>query len=176
MRAVNHEVSRSIIGFAEGAGCPVIAVERLEGIRSHRLRKGQWREIHRWAYGQLMVFLRYKAEERGMAVIEVDAKGTSQGCSCCGRVAAANRIRHAFVRGACGYAQRADLNAARDIRLRGILFRQVLEEGGRPSCRPEARPDDLGSNPSERTGKPLLLLAVHDLVNLLGGLRAEFSM
>ena len=132
-----------MFGFAEGAGCPVIAIERLDGIRSHRVRKAQRREIHCWTYGQLMFFLRYKAEERGMAVIEVDPKGTSKACSCCGHVAAANRSRHAFVCEACGYAQHADLNAAQNIRLRGILLQQMLEEDGLLSCRPGARPNEL---------------------------------
>ena len=161
MRAVNHEVSRSLIAFADKAGCPVLAVEQLDGVRRGRLRKPQRREIHRWAYGQLMFFLRYKAEERGMSVIEVDPRGTSKGCSCCGHVSASNRKRHAFACEACGYTQHADVNAAQNIRLRGILLRQSLERDGLPSCSPgaqscgpEARPDDRGSNPREGTGKP----------------------
>jgi IS605 OrfB family transposase len=156
MRAVNHEVSRSIVAFAESAGCPVLAVEKLDGVRRSRLRKPQRREIHRWAYGQLMFFLRYKAEERGMSVVEIDPKGTSQGCSCCGHASASNRKRHAFVCRACGYTQHADLNAAQNIRLRGILLRQSLEQDGLASCSPEARPDDRGSNPARARASRLL--------------------
>jgi IS605 OrfB family transposase len=154
MRAVNHEVSRALVEFADKAGCPVLAVEALDGVRRDRLSKPQRREIHRWAYGQLMFFLRYKAEERGMSVIEVNPKGTSQGCSCCGHVSATNRKRHIFVCKACGYTQHADLNAAQNIRLRGILLRQSLEPDGLASCSPEARPADRGSNPREGAGKP----------------------
>lgn len=50
MRVVNHEVSRSVIDFAEKAGCPVIAMEQLDGIREGRRRKKQRAEINRWAY------------------------------------------------------------------------------------------------------------------------------
>lgn len=154
MRAVNHEVSRSVIDFAEESGCPVIAIERLDGIRDRRLRKEQRAAINRWAYGQLCFFLTYKAEERGMAVIEVDPRGTSRGCSRCGHTETANRKRHAFECRACGHKLHSDLNAAHNIRLRGILARQVLGQDGSPSCDPEVRPVDPGWKPGESTDKP----------------------
>jgi IS605 OrfB family transposase len=154
MRAVNHEVSKAIVGFAEEAGCPVIAVEELDGIRDRRLRKAQRAEIHRWAYGQLLFFIGYKAEAQGMSVIEVDPKGTSKGCSRCGHVAAGNRRGNLFRCRACGFTHHADSNAALNIRLRGILLRQQRGQDGQPSCCPEARTDDPGSNPGEGAGKP----------------------
>jgi IS605 OrfB family transposase len=136
MRAVNHEVSKSVVSFADHAGCPVIAVEQLDGIRGHRLRKKVRREVQRWAYGQLAFFIGYKAAERGMTVIEVDPRGTSKGCSRCGHAEAANRKRHQFECKGCGHRLHSDLNAAHNIRLRGVLARQVLSQDGRPSCRP----------------------------------------
>ena len=154
MRAVNHEVSRSVIAFADGAGCPVIAIERIDGIRERRRRKAQRAELHRWAYGQLCFFLTYKAEERGMAVLEVDPRGTSKGCSRCGHTEAANRKGHAFQCRACGHRLHADVNAAHNIRLRGILARQALGQDGSPSCGPEVRPVDPGWKPGEGTDKP----------------------
>ena len=154
MRAVNHEVSKSIVEFADAAGCPAIAVEQLDGIRERRLSKKVRREIHLWAYRQLAFFLDYKAVERGMTVIEVDPRGTSKGCSRCGHTEAANRKRHEFKCRACGHRLHSDLNAAHNIRLRGILARQVLGQDGRLSCRPEARSNDPGWNPGEDAGKP----------------------
>jgi putative transposase len=136
MRAVNHEVSKSIVAFADRAGCPVIAVEQLDGIRGHRLRKKVSREVQRWAYGQLAFFIGYKAAERGMTVIEVDPRGTSKGCSRCGHTEAANRRRHEFKCKGCGHRLHSDLNAAHNIRLRGVLARQVLGEDGQTSCCP----------------------------------------
>ena len=144
MRAVNHEVSKSIVEFADAAGCPAIAVEQLDGIRERRLSKKVRREIHRWAYRQLAFFLDYKAVERGMTVIEVDPRGTSKGCSRCGHTEAANRKRHEFKCRACGHRLHSDLNAAHNIRLRGILARQALCQDGSPSCGPEVRPVDPG--------------------------------
>ena len=149
MQAVNHEVSKSIITFADKAGCPVIAVERLDRIRDRRLRKEQRAEIHRWAYGQLEFFLRYKAATHGMTVVEVDPRGTSKGCSRCGHTEPANRNRHAFKCRACGHKLHADVNAAHNIRLRGILSRQALGQDGSTSYDPKIRPVDPGSNPGE---------------------------
>lgn len=136
MQAVNHEVSKSIVEFADKAGCPVIAVEQLDGIRDRRLRKEQRAEIHRWAYGQLNLFLSYKAQSCGMTVIEVDPRGTSKGCSRCGHAEPANRKRHVFECRACGHTLHADVNAAHNIRLRGILARQALGQDGALSCVP----------------------------------------
>lgn len=157
MRAVNHEVSKSIIDFAEQAGCPTIAVEKLDGIRERRLRKAQRAEIQRWAYGQLAFFIGYKAEERGMTVIEVDPRGTSKGCSRCGYAEVGNRKRHAFKCLACGHRLHADVNASHNIRLRGILARQALGQDGAPSCVLEVRSVDPGWKPGEDTDKPSAL-------------------
>lgn len=59
--AVHHEVSQAIVGFADHAGCPVIAFEELDGIRDRRRRKQPRAEISLWEYGQLMFFIRYNA-------------------------------------------------------------------------------------------------------------------
>ena len=157
MKAVNHEVSASIVKFADQSGCPVIAIEALGGIRSGRLCKKVRREVNKWAYGQLAFFIRYKAASRGMTVIEVDPKGTSKGCSRCGHTEAANRKRHDFKCRACGHSLHSDLNAAHNIRLRGILARQSLGEDGQPSCCPEVRFVDPASKAGEKTDKPSAL-------------------
>lgn len=154
MHAVNHEVSKAIVGFAGETGYPVIAVEELDGIRDRRLRKAQRAEIHRWAYADLAFKIGYKAEAQGMSVIEVNPRNTSKGCARCGHVAAGNRRGNLFRCQACGFTHHADSNAALNIRLRGILLRQQREQDGQPSCCPEARSCDAGSNPAEDAGKP----------------------
>jgi len=127
MRDVNHTVSKKIIEFAVQTGNPTIAVEELKEIRNgKRLRKKQRTDMNRWAFYQLEEFIRYKAEDYGFDVLAVDARNTSKGCSRCGFVNSSNRKRHDFTCGACGYRLHSDLNAARNIRLRGILARQEL--------------------------------------------------
>lgn len=157
MRAVNHEVSRSIIEFSEKSGCPAIAVEQLDGVRGGKLRKKVRREVQRWAYGQLAFFIGYKAAERGMSVIEVDPRGTSKGCSRCGHAEPANRKRHEFCCKACGHKLHSDLNAAHNIRLRGVLTRQALDQDGPPSCCPEVLSVDPTLNVGEGKDKPFAL-------------------
>lgn len=154
MRAINHEVSKGIIEFADKAGCPVIAIEKLEGVRRGRLHKKVRREVQRWAYGQLASLIAYKAADSGMTVVEVDPRGTSKGCSRCGHTEPANRKRHQFECLACGHRLHSDLNAAHNIRLRGILARQALCEDGQPSCCPKVHPCDPALKAGEGMDKP----------------------
>lgn len=154
-RNVNHVISRRLVDFAKATGNPTIAVEDLGGIRNgRRLRKAQRTDLNRWAFYELEQFVRYKAKTFGMDVIGIDPKYTSQGCSRCGHTEKANRYKHRFLCKACGYELHADLNASRNVRLRGILARQALGGDGALSIAPEARPHDPGSNPGEGTGKP----------------------
>lgn len=137
MRDVNHVVSRGIVDFAKRTGNPTIAIEQLDGIRDDtkkRLRKEQRSAVNSWAFYQLEQFLQYKAADFGFEIIEVDAKYTSQGCSKCGHTEKANRHGHRFVCKACGYQLHSDLNAARNIKLRGVLARQELCQDGSPSA------------------------------------------
>ena len=136
MRDVNHVVSRGIVDFAKQTGNPTIAIEKLDGIRDDtkkRLRKEQRSAVNSWAFHQLEQFLQYKAADFGFEVIEVDAKYTSQGCSKCGHTEKSNRQGHQFLCKACGYQLHSDLNAARNIKLRGLLTRQALCRDGSPS-------------------------------------------
>jgi putative transposase len=138
MRDVNHQVSKAIVEFAHKTGNPTIAIEHLDGIReqAQRIRKQQRKEINSWAFGQLQDFITYKAEIHGFEVLEIDPRNTSKGCSCCGHIEPANRHRHVFSCKACGYTLHADLNASRNIRLRGLLARQALGGDGLPSISP----------------------------------------
>jgi IS605 OrfB family transposase len=153
-RNENHVISRRIVEFAQPTGTPTIAIEALGGIRNGRkLKKESRTELNRWAFYELEQFIRYKAQTLGMEVIGVDPKHTSQGCSRCGHTEKANRHTHRFLCKACGYELHADLNAARNIRLRGLLARQALCQEGSLSCGHEARGVDSGLNPGESAGK-----------------------
>jgi len=156
MRAINHEISKAVVTFAERSGCPVIAIEDLGGIRKQRRRKPQRREIGRWAYGQLRDFVTYKAEGRGMTVIEVDPRNTSRGCSRCGHTEQANRQGNRFECKACGHRLHADLNAAHNIRLRGILARQAPDEDGVGHAPPKFAPTIRPGKPGRRRTSRLL--------------------
>lgn len=158
MRDVNHVVSRRIVDFAKVTGNPTIAIEKLDGIRDdtkRRLRKEQRAAVNSWAFYQLEQFLQYKAADFGFEIIEVDAKYTSQGCSKCGHTEKSNRNGHRFICKACSYQLHSDLNAARNIKLRGVLTRQALCQDGLLSVSPKARVD------KSTTGKIPALASVH---------------
>jgi len=157
MRNENHSISKGIVTFASLTGNPTIAIEALDGIRANRQRKPQRTELNRWAFYQLEQFITYKAANLGFAVIEVEARNTSKGCSRCGYTDATNRNRHDFTCKACGYRTHADRNAALNIRLRGILSRQELVQDGPPSIGPSpdyGRAEARVSVVLETTGKP----------------------
>jgi transposase len=87
-----------------------------------RLRKPQRVTLHSWSFHQLGAFIAYKAVRAGVAVILVNAAYTSQQCSHCGHVDKRNRPGQAtFSCTSCGFAEHADVNAARNIASRGEM-------------------------------------------------------
>ncbi|MEU4406877.1 transposase [Streptosporangium sp. NPDC023963] len=117
----NHTIAKQIVTEAERTGCG-IALEDLRGIRERvRLRKPQRVTLHSWSFHQLGSFIAYKAARQGVAVVHVEAAYTSQACSCCGHVDKNNRPDQAtFFCTSCGFAEHADVNAARNIASRGV--------------------------------------------------------
>ncbi|GII76430.1 transposase [Sphaerisporangium rufum] len=118
----NHVIAKRIVTEAERTGSG-IALEDLRGIRDRvRLRKPQRVTLHSWSFHQLGCFIGYKAARAGVAVIYVDPAFTSQQCSSCGHVDRKNRLDQAsFSCTSCGFAEHADVNAARNIAARGAM-------------------------------------------------------
>ncbi|WP_346047977.1 transposase [Actinomadura chokoriensis] len=116
----NHRISKSIVTEAQRTARG-IALEDLGGIRARvRLRKPQRVTLHSWSFAQLGAFIAYKAKRAGVPVVFVDARHTSQGCSACGHTNKRNRPDQAsFHCMSCGFAEHADVNAARNIAARG---------------------------------------------------------
>ncbi len=88
-----------------------------------RQKAGLNREILATGWAGLRQMLAYKAAR----VVEVDPAFTSQTCPACGTVDAASRNARKFQCVACGHADHADVNAARNIRRRGLA--QLHGEG-----------------------------------------------
>jgi putative transposase len=120
--STNHLIAKRIVTEAERTGRG-IALEDLTGIRARvRLRKPQRVTLHSWAFAQLGQYIAYKAAVAGIPVVYVDPAYTSQTCSACGHVAKKNRPDQAtFCCTSCGFAEHADVNAARNIAARGAL-------------------------------------------------------
>ncbi|REJ97736.1 MAG: transposase [Planctomycetota bacterium] len=85
-----------------------------------RAKAGLNREMLNVAIGEFRWMLDYKSAATGAMVIAVDPAYTSQTCSQCGHVSAANRrSQSSFCCEACGFADNADVNAARNILKQG---------------------------------------------------------
>ncbi len=117
---LNHVIAKQLVTEAERTGRG-IALEDLQGIRERvRLRMPQRVRLHSWSFHQLGAFIGYKAARAGVAVIYVDPAHTSQQCSRCGQVDKHNRPdQETFACTSCGFAEHADVNAARNIAARG---------------------------------------------------------
>ena len=114
----NHVISKRIIQKAKDHR-QGIAIEDLRHIRSRTdstVRKSQRNRHTGWAFGQLRMFLSYKAALAGVPLHTVDPRNTSRTCHACGHCAKENRKSQAsFVCVQCGLAAPADWNAAINI-------------------------------------------------------------
>lgn len=128
---VNHELSKTIVTTAERSRS-AIALEDLKGIRKRvKARKRQRGRLHSWGFRQLQTFIEYKARIAGIPVIFVDPRYTSQGCSQCGSIDKANRkTQDQFRCTTCDHAEHADINAARNIRARGMSNVSKVDNSG----------------------------------------------
>ena len=128
---VNHVIAKRIVTEAQRTGRG-IALEYLTGIRARvRLRKPQRVTLHSWAFAQLGQYTAYKAALAGIPVVHVDPAYTSQMCSACGHISKKNRPGQAtFSCTSCGFAEHADVNAARNIATRGAADWAVSHAAG----------------------------------------------
>lgn len=136
----NHCISKQLVNTAKGTGRG-IALEDLTHIRSRVTVQRRKRDaLHSWSFAQLRQHIVYKAQRAGVPVEIVDARYTSQECSCCGHTSRSNRPTQAtFKCQSCGFASHADWNAAVNISRRGAVNHPnaggVLGTQSRPTCK-----------------------------------------
>ena len=133
-RNENHCISKKIVNSLP-VGSTII-LEDLKYIREKcKQRKDQRGEFNNWSFYQLEQFIIYKAEARGIRVVYVDPRYTSQKCSKCGHISKSNRKNQTqFKCVHCGYTLNADLNASFNIR------NNYLDSIGYPSRAPVNEP------------------------------------
>jgi IS605 OrfB family transposase len=133
-RGCDHMLSKQIVESEEPGA--TIVLENLKEIRKRtkaRRKSENARRLHAWSFAQLKGFIAYKAKERGLTVVVVDPRHTSQACSRCGHTArTSRRSRARFVCRKCGYELQADLNAARNIAAKNHAGGGRPAAGGRP--------------------------------------------
>jgi transposase len=100
-----------------------------------------------WGFAEPRSLIEYKAALKGIAVVLIDPRHTSQPCAGCGLIDRRNRPnRDHFQSVGCGVAALADHNAARVIRQRGMRATSFVMalEGTTPGLLPvsprESRP------------------------------------
>jgi putative transposase len=111
----NHVISKRIVQKAKASG-QAIAIEDLRHIRNRTegtVRRSQRAKHSCWSFGQLRLFLSYKAALAGVPLHTVDPRNTSRTCSRCRHCAKENRKSQASFRCVnCGHTDNADRNAA----------------------------------------------------------------
>jgi len=113
---MTHTASHEIVEIAESNDPCGIALEDLTGYR-----KSAENPIHDWPYDQLQEKIKYKANERGIPIREVDPAGTSIECWKCETEEYAERKdREWLVCDGCGDRRHADVNAAINIGMRAV--------------------------------------------------------
>jgi IS605 OrfB family transposase len=119
---VNHCISKQVVKKAQGTKRG-IALEDLTHIRTRTtVRKPRRDDLHSWAFADLRGKIAYKAQRAGIPVEAVDARYTSQQCSCCGHTSRSNRSsQSSFKCTSCGFVSHADVNAAINIGCRAAV-------------------------------------------------------
>lgn len=118
----NHTISKQLVHKAkkEHKG---IAIEDLKNIRwgmnSQKRNKTFRRKSNSWSFCQLRSFLEYKCKVNGIKLVAVDPCYTSQTCNNCLHIGIRNGS--SFYCKHCGNVADADINAAKNISLRGYV-------------------------------------------------------
>lgn len=137
----DHVVSKRIVQATPQGG--TIVLENLTDIRKRaKQRKGkQNRRFHGWSFAQLAGFIAYKAQEQGISTVFIDPRNTSKTCSNCGHCHRSNRKTQAvFKCRQCGYELNADLNGARNIRLKHLASGGMSPAGASLSTSASSQP------------------------------------
>lgn len=129
---INHTISKRIVSEAKDKGAG-LAIENLSYIRTtaKRRNKAFRGKLNRWNFGQLRAFLTYKCALSGVQLIVVEPSYTSQTCSLCHHIGIRNG--KSFKCTNCGNNIDADINAARNIALLGVVVNQP-EKSDMYSC------------------------------------------
>ena len=153
-RDCDHVLSKRIAQNATPGS--TIVLENLKNIRENsKIGRGKKdknvstkRKLHAWTFAQFYDFIAYKAQERGIQVVKVDPRHTSQTCSKCGHQHRSNRKSQSlFLCKNCGYCLHADLNAAYNIRDKYLASIGNAFAGGLP-CHGAYRLDSRESGTS----------------------------
>jgi len=107
-----NNISKKIVGLADSTDSCIV-LGNLKGIRKHSRGRKFNRIVSNMTFYKLTWMIKYKAEEVGIPVLEVDESYTSKTCHICGRIGR-RKMQGLFVCKTCG-EYNADLNGAINI-------------------------------------------------------------
>lgn len=115
-RSVRHYIDETVKEII-GTGADLIVLENLKNITKGRKKKGKHfnKLLNSWEVSYFHNRLKQKCEENRVAWRTVGATGTSITCSNCENKDKKNRNGEEFLCRACGHAEHADVNAAKNI-------------------------------------------------------------
>ncbi|AGK61415.1 transposase, IS605 OrfB family, central region [Archaeoglobus sulfaticallidus PM70-1] len=115
VNTILHQISRAFVDtLSEG---DYVVLEKLNGIRDRcNVRKEYRATFHNWAFRRLQEMIEYKCLERGVPVVYVEPKYSSQRCPRCGTIDKRNRKSQAlFQCVSCGFQHNADYVASLNL-------------------------------------------------------------
>jgi len=109
-----HKIAREIVDGAEKHNA-IIAIGNLNGVRNDNKGRKVNRKVNSMPFYHLKEYIKYKALEKGITVIEVPEFNTSKQCSKCGSMNTKRPSQGVFICEDCGYRINADVNGAKNI-------------------------------------------------------------
>ena len=116
-----HVISKDIVKEAVEHNA-LIVVGNLKGIRNGNKGEKTNRKINSMPFYRLKEYIKYKALEKGIVVVEVPEHSTSKQCSKCGSMNTRRPHQGVFICKDCGYQINADMNGAKNILKRGYGY------------------------------------------------------
>lgn len=115
-----HKIAKVIVDEAERLNA-IIAIGEINGIRHNSKGRRFNRKLNSWPFWKLASYIRYKANWRGIQVVEVNEAYTSKCCSRCGEIGVRSGNHHGlFECPRCGLKENADRNGAFNIGRRAL--------------------------------------------------------
>jgi len=115
-----HKIAKAIADDAERLGA-VIVIGNPKGIRRNRGGRRFNRKLNSWPFWKLRQYIEYKANWRGIAVVEVSEAYTSRQCRRCETIGVRSGRHHGlFECPKCGLKENADRNGAFNIGRRAL--------------------------------------------------------
>jgi putative transposase len=120
----HHKTANKIVKSYDKIYMEKLNIAGMLKASSHNVKKSN---ISDAGWGGFAAILKYKAENAGKLVVEVDPKNTSRMCSCCGKIKKDLALEDRIYKCACGANLDRDINAAKNIKKLGMSFVSKLK-------------------------------------------------